>query len=330
MGIIIIKAGLLDTIQDLGRPSHQHEGINPGGAMDTYSMKVANILAGNDPAEAVIEMHFPASAYLFTQPAIIALAGADFSASINGEAVPHLHPILVNRNDVLQFHQPLEGARCYLAVKGGFVTDEWLGSRSTHLKAGIGGFGGRKLQKNDELMIRQSSFAFQLNESGYRVLPWRAQIKWQEDINGLLVITGHEWDRLTQEGKENFSMTSFVVTRQSDRMGYRLNNLPLPVLTHEEVLSSAVSFGTVQLLPDGRVIILTADHQTTGGYPRLAHVITAHHSKLAQYKAGDKIHFRLTSHLKAEELYVQQQQHLQQLQNACTFRLKEFLHGGRL
>ncbi|HEX4875796.1 MAG TPA: biotin-dependent carboxyltransferase family protein, partial [Chitinophagaceae bacterium] len=251
MGIIIIKAGLLDTIQDLGRPSHQHEGINPGGAMDTYSMKVANILAGNDPAEAVIEMHFPASAYLFTQPAIIALAGADFSASINGEAVPHLHPILVNRNDVLQFHQPLEGARCYLAVKGGFVTDEWLGSRSTHLKAGIGGFEGRKLQKNDELMIRQTSFAFQLNESGYRVLPWRAQIKWQEDINGLLVITGHEWDRLTQEGKENFSMTSFVVTRQSDRMGYRLNNLPLPVLTHEEVLSSAVSFGTVQLLPDG-------------------------------------------------------------------------------
>ena len=120
-------------------------------------------------------------------------------------------------------------------------------------------------------------------------------------------------------------MTSFVITNQSDRMGYRLNNIPLHSITPEEVVSSAVSFGTVQLLPDGRLIVLMADHQTTGGYPRIAHVISAHQRKLAQMKAGDKIHFRLTDQLTAEQLFIKQQQHLQQLQNACTFRLEEYL-----
>jgi len=119
-------------------------------------------------------------------------------------------------------------------------------------------------------------------------------------------------------------MTSFVITKQSDRMGYRLNNIPLPVLSNKEIISSGVSFGTVQLLPDGKLIILMADHQTTGGYPRVAHVITAHHSRLAQMKAGNKIHFRLTDQHTAEELFIKQQQHLLQLQNACTFRLQEY------
>ena len=325
MGITIIKAGLLDTVQDCGRFLHQFQGIYPGGAMDVYAMKVANILVGNEPLEAVIEMHFPASAFLFSQPALIALAGADFSASINGEPVPHLHPILVGKNDVLQFHQPVAGARCYLAVNGGIETEKWLGSCSTNLKAGF----GKKLQKQDELRLKQPSVSILMSQLDYRVLPWQAQTNWGDEHAGVLVLTGHEWDRLTQESKENFSMTSFVVTRNSDRMGYRLNHLPLHTLTGDELLSSAVSFGTIQLLPDGRLIILMADHQTTGGYPRVAHVISAHHSKLAQYRSGDKIQFRFTSHLKAEELYIRQQQHLQQLQNACTFRLKEFLHGSR-
>lgn len=122
-------------------------------------------------------------------------------------------------------------------------------------------------------------------------------------------------------------MTSFVITNQSDRMGYRLNNLPLPVMSNEEVISSGVSFGTVQLLPDGKLIILMADHQTTGGYPRVAHVISAHHSRLAQMKAGDKMHFQLTDQQTAEELLIKQQLHLRQLQNACKFRLEEFLHA---
>jgi antagonist of KipI len=323
MSLKIIKAGIQDTIQDMGRYGLQHFGINPTGAMDKYAMQLANLLAGNKTDEAVIEMHFPASVFMFTKPALIALAGADFSASINGDLVPNLHPIIVCKNDVLQFHKPVNGARAYLAVLGGFVLNKWMNSYSTHLKSKAGGFSGRILQKEDELLFRKP-FSFSERQNDFVVLPWQADTKWNEDQKEILILTGSELIRLTAESKENFLMTSFVITNQSDRMGYRLNNIPLPVMTNEEIISSAVSFGTVQLLPDGKLIILMADHQTTGGYPRVAHVISAHHSKLAQMKAGDKIHFKLTDQQTAEELYIKQQQHLLQLQNACTFRLQEY------
>jgi antagonist of KipI len=324
MSIKIIKAGILDTIQDGGRFGYQHLGINPTGAMDIYSMQVANMLVGNDPKEAVIEMHFPAAAFLFTQPALIAIAGADLSATINGDEVPHHHAIIVGKNDVLQFHKPVSGARAYLAVAGGIEIKEWMNSCSTHLKAKAGGHEGRNLRKEDELFFRRSFT--DCSKEVFTVLPWQADTKWTNDNKEIFVLPGHEWDRLTTGSKENFTMTSFVITQQSDRMGYRLNNIPLPVMKNEEVISTAVSFGTVQLLPDGKLIVLMADHQTTGGYPRVAHVISAHHSRLAQLKAGDKIHFHFTDQSTAEDLWMKQQQHLLQLQNACTFRLQEYFN----
>ena len=319
----VIKAGILDTIQDNGRYGNQHLGINPSGAMDKYAMQVTNMLAGNKPGEAIIEMHFPAAVFMFTQPALIALGGADFSASINGEPVPPLHAIIVGKNDVLQFHKPVNGARVYLAVSGGLLADNWMNSYSTHLKAKAGGYQGRNLRKDDELLLRQSFF-HSVQQEDFIVLPWQADTKWREESKEILILPGNEWQWLTNETKENFTMTSFVITQQSDRMGYRLNNIPLHSTTNEEVVSSAVSFGTIQLLPDGGLIVLMADHQTTGGYPRVAHVISAHHSKLAQMKAGDKIQFRFTNQQTAEELLIKQQQHLLQLQNACTFKLQEY------
>ncbi len=333
MSLKVIKAGILDTIQDLGRYRQQELGINPTGAMDKYAMQITNILVGNKPGEAVMELHFPASVFMFTQPALIALGGADFSASINGEPVPNLHCIIVGKNDLLQFHKPVSGARAYLAVKGGFVINTWLNSCSTHLKAKAGGFNGRNLHKDDELLINQP-LSSSAPVDDFIILPWQADIKYlpaaQPGINGnneILILPGNEWERLTTESKENFTMTSFVITQQSDRMGYRLNNIPLHSMINDEVVSSAVSFGTIQLLPDGGLIVLMADHQTTGGYPRVAHVITAHHSKLAQMKAGDKIHFRMTDIATAEQLLIKQHQHLLQLQNACTFRLEQYFNA---
>jgi antagonist of KipI len=324
----VIKAGILDTIQDAGRYGQQQLGINPTGAMDRYSMQVANMLAGNLPGEAVIEMHFPAAVFMFTQPALIALSGADLNPSINGEPVPHLHAIAVVKNDVLQFHRPVHGARTYLAVRGGIRIEKWMNSFSTHLKAEAGGFKGRSLRKEDELVMKQT-FPYLQNKPEFTILPWKADTVWEEENNEVLLLPGNEWDWLTTESKENFTMSSFVITQQSDRMGYRLNNIPLHSLRQEEVLSSAVSFGTIQLLPDGGLIILMADHQTTGGYPRMGHVISAHHSKLAQMKAGDKIRFCFTDQQTAEQLWIKQQQHLLQLQNACTFRLEEYFIGAR-
>lgn len=330
MSLHVIKAGVLDSIQDQGRFGFQHLGINPAGVMDQFYASIANILVGNKPGDATIELHFPASVFLFEQSALIAITGADFSAAINGEPVPTSHAILVNKNSLLLFQQPIHGARAYLAIKGGIKADEWLGSHSTQLRAMAGGYRGRSLRKNDQVFFKENiNYCSAIGQKDFIVLPWKADLKWnheEENTNELFVLPGHEWDWLIKESKENFLMTSFIITQQSDRMGYRLNNIPLRTLTNEEIVSSAVSFGTIQLLPDGRLIILMADHQTTGGYPRIAHIISAHHHKAAQLQAGDKVFFRMTDQQTAEKLLIKQQQHLLQLQNACTFRLKEFLN----
>lgn len=325
MSLKIFKAGILDTVQDMGRYGYQYLGINPGGVMDKFSAQIANMLVGNAINEAVIELHFPSSIFIFQEPALIALSGADFLASINGEKIPAHHPILVNNNSILQFHKVIKGARVYLAVGGGFEIEKWINSASTHLKAKAGGYKGRNLLKEDELILCRPLESRLLKEKEFIILPWQADTRWNNDGEEVLVVPGNEWERLTHESKENFFMTAFVITQQSDRMGYRLNSLPMHSISNEEIISSAVGFGTVQLLPDGRMIILMADHQTTGGYPRIAHVITAHLSKLAQLMPGEKISLEMTTPETAEELMIQQQQHLHQLQNACTFRLKEFL-----
>ncbi len=331
MSIKIIKAGILDTIQDRGRYGYQQEGINPTGAMDVFSMQVANMLVGNDPGNPVIELHFPASVFMFEEPVLIALSGADFSPTINGEPVPILHPIMVTKNDLLQFQKPLTGARAYISVAGEMLIEKWLGSHSTNMKAKAGGYHGRSFTKDDEIFWstkdaqRAQRFPEVLKQ--FKLLNWQADTNWEhhEEVNKkLFVIKGNEWDQLDQESQELFRTSLFNVSNHSDRMGLRLRNLELKRTTSEELLSTAVSFGTIQLLPNGEMIILAADHQTTGGYPRIAHVISAHHSKLAQLKAGDIIHYEFVEIRKAEELLYRQHQHLIQIKNACTFKLNEY------
>ena len=326
MSLKIFKAGILDTIQDLGRYGHQHLGINPGGVMDKFSAQIANMLVGNEVKEAVIELHFPPSVFIFQRPALIALSGADFCACINGEKIPFLHPVLVNKNTVLQFHKTAKGARAFMAVQGGFNLPVWLGSSSTNLKAETGGFKGRAFRKDDEIILKRGGDLVSiLGTKEFLVLPWKADNKWENSsTNEILILPGNECCRLTDKSKEKIFGQPFTITNQSDRMGFRLKSEQLLTTTNDEVISSAVSFGTIQLLPDGQLIILMADHQTTGGYPRVAHVISAHHSKLAQMKAGEMLRFRLATQQMAEELLIKQQQHLMQLQNACTFRLQEY------
>lgn len=327
MNVRVIKAGVLDTLQDLGRYGWQHLGINPGGAMDKRSAQVANILVGNNRADAVIEFHFPAAELFFEEPALIAIYGADFSAHINAEEIPFGQPVLINKYSILQFYGIKKGARAYLAVHGGFDIPQWLNSYSTHLKASAGGYKGRALQKEDEIAIRTipAPLSTLLGKQEFFILPWKADAaKEATKEETILLLEGNEWNRLTNESKQKVLTQSFIITPQSDRMGYRLKGERLTVKDNSEIISSAVSFGTIQLLPDGQLIVLMADHQTTGGYPRIAHVISASHSPLAQIKAGEKIRFSFTTQKAAEELLLNQQQHLQQLQNACTFRLQEF------
>ena len=297
--------------------------------MDKMSAKVANILAGNDCGEAVVELHFPASSLFFEQPALIALSGADFSATVNGDEVPMLHPIMVSKYSILQFHKISSGARAYLAVNGGLDVPEWLNSYSTHLKAGAGGFKGRPLQNDDEISLKKhTDVCTILGKKEFIVLPWKADTAWDHDEpEDIYLLAGNEFNRLSDDSKELFIDQSYTITTQSDRMGYQMKGEPIFTDDNEEVISSGVNFGTIQLLPGGQLTVLMADHQTTGGYPRLAHVISAHHYKLAQMKPGDTIRFRFVSISIAEELLVKQHQHLLQLKNACTFRLQQYLNG---
>ena len=325
MSLQIIKSGIMDTLQDRGRYGYQHRGINPGGVMDAVSATIANALTGNDNNEAVIELHFPAATFFFRKPALIAITGADFSAAINGAAIPLLQPVLINENSTLQFRAVQKGARAYLSVYQGFQVAGWLGSCSTNTKIPGIGFLGRALQKDDELYFHnQTDFSPLLKDKSSVILPWRAGHYWNGDnAETVYVLPGNEWEMLDAASQTQFTNQSYVITRHSDRMGYALQSGALSMTIKEELISTAVSFGTLQLLPDGQLMLLAADHQTTGGYPRIAHVIKAHRHRLAQAKADNVLHFCFIDQQTAEQLFVTQQQQLLRLQQACDLRLQE-------
>jgi len=329
MAITIVKPGLLDTIQDLGRFGFGKWGVNPGGAMDTYAARVANMLVGNESCEAVIEMHFLGPQLLFEHNALISLTGADFTPTLNDEPLPLWRPIVVRKNTVLHFPKLNHGARCYLAVHGGFYLDKWLDSYSTNLKAGAGGCDGRKLEKGDELSFRESSIYFpQLLKEGkdYQVLRWKPAIGRVYNLpNEIFFVKGNEWDLLTPGSRNDLLENNFIIHPFSDRMGYRLKGVELKTERPYEMVSSGVNFGTMQLLPDGQLILLMADHQTAGGYPRIGHVISAHLPKLAQLRPSDCIHFSMVDICMAEELLFAMQQELNILQRACMAQLNQLV-----
>lgn len=324
----IIKAGVMDTIQDLGRYGYQHLGINPGGAMDTFSMQVVNLLVGNKHNEAVIEMHFPAATFLFDEDCIVAIGGADFMPAINGEPVPLYHPVLIDRNSILQFRDCKSGARCYIAIKDGLQTTQWLNSCSANIKIKNNELYGRVLQKDDVIGFKKpNNYAGLKNNNGMQVMPWQTDINWHMfNDDYIYVLPGSEWDWIDENSQKSFLSDPFTVTTAADRMGYRIKGNKISKINHEELVSSPVSFGTIQLLPDGQLIILMADHQTTGGYPRIANVIAVHHSRLSQMRPGEQIGFKMTDIHTAESLLIKQQQHLKQLESACKLRLEEFLN----
>jgi antagonist of KipI len=324
MSLRITRAGILDTIQDLGRWGYQSLGINPGGVMDGYSAQLCNILVGNEFNCPVIELHFPASTILFDKPAMISIGGADFDPVINDRPVPMYQPILINKNVQLRFLKKKKGARSYLAVKG-LAVHLWLNSASTNIKIPAGGYQGRAFKKGDVLELNDTdSYETHLGEDAYLLLPWKADHRFNNENKEVYVIPGNEWNVLDEAAKTSFLDTEYRISNSADRMGYQLEGAKILLQKREELVSSGVGFGTVQLLPNGQLIILMADHQTTGGYPRLAHIISAHLPLVAQKGPGEKLTFRMVNIKTAEDLFIEQQQHLLQLQNACKFRLAEF------
>jgi len=324
MGLRIIKPGIADSIQDMGRFGFQQLGIIPGGVMDRIAAIVANALLGNNINEAVLEMHFPAATIFFETSMLIALSGADFCAEINGKEVMTNQPILVPANSELRFAKNKKGSKVYLSVEDGFLINKWLGSNSTSFILHKGGYEGRFLTKNDLLEFNNNE-DFEIDTLTH--LPWRASTAEFYSDNIIAFMPGAEYHWLEKISQKGIITNTFKVSANSNRMGYILEGQPLLLHSKIECLSSAVNFGTIQLLPNAQMIILMADHQTTGGYPRIGHVATSSLPTLSQASAGELIRFEMITQNDAESIYLQQQQNLQQLQNACNFRLQEYFRN---
>ncbi|HVX51149.1 MAG TPA: biotin-dependent carboxyltransferase family protein [Chitinophagaceae bacterium] len=333
MGLLIIKPGVFDTVQDAGRYGYQHWGINPGGAADNISHSTANMLVGNNPGEAVMELHYPAATIQFRQHALVALCGGNFTANINGIALPLDTPVIIKQQCTVTFSKLAAGHRCYLAVAGGFDVDTWLGSCSANIKSGAPGFAGNKLKAGDLLPFKRNDVDYPAfgGVSGFYPLPWHTAplVTGKKEKITLHVCYGNEYPLLCGASKDILASTSFTVTKDSDRMGCRLSGIPLQVNMQEGLVSSGVTAGTLQLLPSGQVVILGAEHQSTGGYPRIAHVISADRHLIGQLQPGDIIDFEIVDIVQAELLLLQQHQYLQQLQAACFLQLENFFasHG---
>lgn len=332
MSITILRPGLLTSIQDTGRYGFQKYGVIASGAMDTYSLRMANLLVGNEENEATLEITLMGPIISVDQDMLIAVTGADFSPTVDGIPLPEWRPVLIKKGSVIKFGAPKSGCRSYLAVAGGVAVKKIMNSKSTYLRAGIGGFQGRALQKEDRLetgewserslmlfrKLKDMSFHYPFSTT-----EWFIDTKLfflHSSKSHIRVLPGRQYNQLTEKGKEQFFSESFQVTPQSDRMGFRLIGPKIELREKREMLSEAVSFGTIQLPPNGNPIILLADRQTTGGYPKIAQVISADLSYLAQRKPGEKIQFQLVTLEEAEKLYLEKERTWKKLKTAILLK----------
>jgi antagonist of KipI len=314
MSIFFTKEPMLTTVQDLGRRGYQKYGINPNGVMDRTAGRVANILLGNDEDEAVLEMHFPAGEMRFERAVSFAVCGADLGAELDGAALDAWSSRTAEPDSTLRFRGRRGGARAYLAVAGGFDLVPWLGSGSTNLLAGTGGLEGRRLRKGDRVGIRASDVSARADlRAGRSIIP-------SYSCSPIVrVLPGPDYEMLTPASKIALGVETFTIRPNSNRMGFRLSGMGLVREGGDEMVSSPVTFGTVQLLPDGQLIVLMADHQTVGGYPRVANVVSVDLPIVAQLDAGDKIGFRLVKAEEAEGLWVEMERGLAFLRAGVAF-----------
>ncbi|HEX6125301.1 MAG TPA: biotin-dependent carboxyltransferase family protein [Pyrinomonadaceae bacterium] len=313
MTLLIRKPGILTTVQDLGRVGEQRSGLNPSGVMDCAAARILNIILGNEERDAVLETHFPAAGIEFEVDVAIAVGGADFAAEIDGRPIRNGITVFAKTGSVLSFPKRIRGQRAYLAVRGGVQVDEWRGSRSTNLIAGIGGFAGRALSTGDRIPCASSPETRPV-ALGNSLQPGFVQCP------TIRIVAGNEYEFLTALSERSFLREEFLLTNDCNRMGYRLAGEPLYLLDSRDMVSSAVTFGTIQLLPDGQMIILMADHQTSGGYPRVGNVVSVDLPVLAQCGPGDRLRFELVSTAQAERLALQFERELNFLRVGCRLQ----------
>ncbi|MCR5683727.1 MAG: biotin-dependent carboxyltransferase family protein [Clostridiales bacterium] len=282
----ILHPGLLSTIQDLGRFGYQASGFAPTGASDFLSMKRANALVGNDPGEAVLEMMLLGITAKFHTACVIAITGADMTPKINGFAVENGVAIRITPGDVLEFSGTRGGTCCYLAVSGGFDIPLVMGSRSTGLRFAVGGFNGRKLKMGDQLKLR----APVPDLPNFQCRRLTSMPVFSKHVV-LRAIAGPQDFMFSDTEIAGFFSRPYSVTNATDRMGIRLEGEPIVPKVTSDIISDGTVFGAIQVPSGGQPIILMADRQTTGGYAKIATIITADLPRAAQMTPGCTVRF---------------------------------------
>lgn len=333
MALRVHRAGILSTLQDLGRYGYQRFGVPVGGVMDEYSHRLANLLVGNPELEATLEMTLAGPRLEFTQDALVGICGGDFAPTLEGKSVPAARPVLLRKGCVLDFGTCRLGCRAYLAVAGGFEVPLVMGSKSTYLRGGFGGYEGRALRRGDLISTGEADpgtypgLRRQLEAGAPFAYP-----RWSVDANSAFLAHGHHrihftpgrhWELFTADSREQFAGVEYRIAPDSDRMGYRLEGPLLALKQPTEILPEAVTFGSIQVPPDGRPIVLMANRQTTGGYPKIGEVSAVDLPMLAQLPPGDTLRFELIAPEDSQRLYLQRDRDLGIMREALRMRMKQ-------
>jgi biotin-dependent carboxylase-like uncharacterized protein len=302
MKVIQVQApGLFTTVQDLGREGFGPMGVSPSGAADPISLRLGNRLVGNAEGAAALEMTLLGGAFLFPEGAIVALAGSDFGASLDGAPVCPWTSVEARPGQALRLGPTRSGARCYLCVQGGIAVKPFLGSASTHILSGLGGFDGRPLRKGDVLNIGSL-----LPSSRKRTLAPQA-LERLSPRTVLRVTPGPQSDWFPESSRHLFYSAAYRVSEESNRMGLRLEGAPIPENSGGQMISEGVSLGAIQIPHGGQPIILFVEQQTTGGYPKIANVISADLPGVGQLRPRDEIRFERVDWQAARSLLQEQE-----------------------
>lgn len=285
MRMIILNPGPLSTIQDAGRFGFQSSGIGTSGAMDMEAYRAANELVGNGNQEAVIEATLMGPMIQFQDSGICAITGADMAPQLDGTPVEMYQPFPVTGGQTLSMGFAGNGCRAYIAFAGGIDVPVVMNSRSTNLKCHIGGLDGRALQKDDELITGRSEVTYDQVSKRKKEKP-----VYEKQVT-VRVIEGPQDDYFSQETKSKFYGSEYTVSAESDRMGMRLEGEPVMGIKGVDIISDGIAPGSIQITSAGQPIILLADRQTTGGYAKIATVISDDLPKLAQLTPGGKVSF---------------------------------------
>jgi antagonist of KipI len=332
VSIRVLRPGLLTTLQDSGRNGYQHYGVPVSGAMDLFSHRVANILVGNRGDEATLEMTLQGPRLEFEQDTWIAICGGDLSPTIGGTEVPEGKAVRMRSGCVLDFGECRTGCRAYLAAHGGFDVPLVMGSRSTYETAHLGGMHGRALRKEDRLRLGATTGDLYPGLHAEFARSGRAFVcpKWavNQHIEKLgrtpqvvRIIRGRHWEAFQTTAREALTGTEFSIAPDSSRMGFRLDGAAIDPGKPLEILSESVTFGTIQVPPGGKPIVLMADRQTVGGYPKIAEVASADLHLLAQLKPGDRLRFKLVSLARAHALWLAREREITTIRDAVEKHL---------